>query len=106
VTVPDLVGRTREEAEAALEEAHLKVRVERTNNILKSSGVVEQSVDPGSRVLRGTEVTITVNESTVRDHLDHWFGGADGIGDNGVGDNGFGDNGIDDNESDEENEED
>lgn len=106
VTVPDLVGRTREDAEAALEEAHLKVRVELTNNILKSSGVVEQSVDPGSRVLRGTEVTITVNESTVRDHLDHWFGGADGIGDNGDGDNGFGDNGFGSNDSDEESEED
>jgi hypothetical protein len=74
VTVPDLIGRTAEDARETIKSSHLKVNVETTSNILKKSGVVDQSPKAGSRVTRGTTVTITVNESTFRDQVDDWFG--------------------------------
>jgi serine/threonine-protein kinase len=74
VTVPDLIGRTADDARETIKSSHLKVNVETTSNILKKSGVVDQSPKAGSRVTRGTTVTITVNESTFRDQVDDWFG--------------------------------
>ena len=62
-TVPNVVGKTQEEARKALEDAGLKVSITKTEDTSKENGkVVKQSADAGSTVEKGTTVTITVNE--------------------------------------------
>ncbi len=61
-TVPNVIGKTQEEAKKALEGAGLKVSVTTAEDSSKESGkVIKQSIDAGSTVERGTTITITVN---------------------------------------------
>lgn len=62
VEVPDLTGKTEEEAKQALTDAKLKWKSTSTvNDSSKGSGVVEQTVSAKSMVDKNTEVSITIN---------------------------------------------
>ncbi len=64
VEVPDLSGKTEEEAKTAITNAKLKWKsTEKTSDSSKTNGVVvNQSISSGSMVDKNTEITITVNE--------------------------------------------
>ena len=63
VTVPSLVGKTENEARAALSNAGLKANIANDEDTTKDDGVVlKQSVDAGKVVDEGTTVTITINK--------------------------------------------
>lgn len=65
VEVPDLAGKTEEEAKAEIEKAKLKwKRTDRITDSSKPNGVVEQSISAKSMVDKGEEITITINEYT------------------------------------------
>ena len=63
-TVPNLVGKSEEEAKSAIEEAGLTLNaVATTEDTSKDNGiVVKQSLDIGSSVEKGSNITITVNK--------------------------------------------
>ena len=63
VEVPDLTGKTEEEAKATITEAKLKYKAtEKIKDSSKGKGVVEQSISAGSFVDKNTEIKITINE--------------------------------------------
>ena len=62
VVVPDVIGKTPEEAKKALEEAGFTVVVTNEEDSSKATGVVlKQSLDVGETVEKGGSITITVN---------------------------------------------
>jgi beta-lactam-binding protein with PASTA domain len=61
VTVPDVVGLSRESAEAALSDAELEVVTEEQESEEPEDDVIAQNPAAGSEVERGTTVTITVS---------------------------------------------
>ncbi len=64
IEVPDLSGKTEEEAKATLTNAKLKWKsTTKVNDSSKPNGVVvDQNISKGSKVDKDTEITITVNE--------------------------------------------
>ncbi len=64
VEVPDLSGKTENEAKTAIKDAKLKWKsTDKTSDSNKPNGVVvNQSISSGSMVDKDTEITITVNE--------------------------------------------
>ncbi|MET4925548.1 PASTA domain-containing protein [Streptomyces sp. PSRA5] len=64
VHMPDVTGRSEEEATASLEDAGLDVRIaaERINSPEDAGAVAEQSVKEGSKLARGDTVTLTVSK--------------------------------------------
>ena len=69
VTVPEVTGRTQAEAKSALEAAGLKVSVTTAEDSSKENGkVIKQSIDAGSTVDKGTQITITVNSYEALKH--------------------------------------
>jgi eukaryotic-like serine/threonine-protein kinase len=64
VTVPDVVGRSEEDARGALEGAGLTVRTQQRESETEEPGtVLEQDPAAGEEVERGAEVTLTVAEA-------------------------------------------
>jgi serine/threonine-protein kinase len=64
VTVPDVAGKQRADAKAALEDAGLKVTVHEQDSTRPKGEVILQDPGAGSRVARGTRTTITVSRGT------------------------------------------
>ena len=62
VRVPDVVGLSQSSAENALDDRDLIADVERVESDEPEDEVIEQSVEPGREVERGTRVTIQVSE--------------------------------------------
>ena len=63
VEVPDLSGKSEEQAKAAIAEAKLKwVRTDKVKDSSKGIGVVGQSISAKSMVNKNSEITITINE--------------------------------------------
>ena len=61
--VPDVVGKTRDEAQEALTELGMEVTIKEKEDTTKSDGVVlEQNVQAGSQSEEGAKITITVNK--------------------------------------------
>jgi beta-lactam-binding protein with PASTA domain/predicted Ser/Thr protein kinase len=58
--VPNVVGRQRDAAETALEQASLEVTIRETESDQPEGTVLAQTPAPGTRVATGTSVTITV----------------------------------------------
>jgi serine/threonine-protein kinase len=65
-TVPDLTGKTEEEAKKAIEDAGLTLATTKTSeDSSKTDGIViSQTLDAGEEVEKGTKITITVNKVT------------------------------------------
>ena len=65
VSVPDLYGKTESQAKSDLTNAKLKWKsTEKTSDSSKPNGVViNQSISSGSMVDKGTEITITINNT-------------------------------------------
>ncbi len=64
-TVPKVVGKTREEAEKALEEANLEVEVvEETSRTVEEGYVISQEVEANSEAYAGDTITIHVSKGT------------------------------------------
>ena len=63
VTVPNLIGKTEEEAKSEIENAKLKLKTVLTaEDRTKNDGeVIKQSLDAGTEVERDSEITITIN---------------------------------------------
>jgi eukaryotic-like serine/threonine-protein kinase len=61
VSVPDVVGQTRETAETEIEETGLEVSVQQSESDQPVGEVVSQSPSPGTKLDRGERVTITVS---------------------------------------------
>ncbi len=65
VSVPDVVGKSEDDARTAIEDAGLRVTVVKREDDERDPGtVLEQSPNKGAAVARGTAVTITVSEET------------------------------------------
>ena len=64
VTVPDLLGKTEDEAKTAIKDAGLKLKtVASTEDTTKDDGVVvKQSLEAGTEVDKNSTITITVNK--------------------------------------------
>ena len=64
VTVPDLTGKTEEEAKKAIKDAGLKLKtVTKEEDTTKDDGkVIKQSLEAGTEVEKDSAITITVNE--------------------------------------------
>ncbi len=63
VPVPDVLGKTEEEAKKLIEDLKLKVVVKTGEDTTKSNGVViKQDIDSGTQVEEETTITITVNK--------------------------------------------
>ena len=63
VDVPNVIGKTEEEAKKAIEAAKLKATIKYEENTSKSDGVViKQDKEGGSKVDEGSTITITVNK--------------------------------------------
>ncbi|WP_329032746.1 PASTA domain-containing protein [Streptomyces sp. NBC_01725] len=64
VHMPDVTGRSEEEATASLEDAGLDVKIaaERVNSPEESGAVARQSAKEGSRLARGDTVTLTISK--------------------------------------------
>ncbi|MCI9015798.1 MAG: PASTA domain-containing protein [Clostridia bacterium] len=64
VTVPNVVGKTEEEAKKAITDAKLKLKqVIQTDDPTKEDGkIVKQDLNSGTTVNEGTEITITLNK--------------------------------------------
>lgn len=61
--VPDVVGKTEEQAKKEIEEAKLKVAVKYEENMAKSNGIVlKQDKEGGTKADEGSTITITVNK--------------------------------------------
>ena len=64
--VPDVVGKSKDEAQKALTELGMEVTIKEKEDINKSDGVVlDQSIESGSNSEEGTKITITVNKLAV-----------------------------------------
>ena len=61
IAVPDVTGRTREQAEVTLADAGLEARVEERSSTEPEGRVLDQSPLPGTEVERGDRVTIFVS---------------------------------------------
>jgi eukaryotic-like serine/threonine-protein kinase len=66
VTVPAVVGKQKADAQAALQDAGLKVTVHELDSKVTKGQVVSQDPGGGSRVARDTRVTITVSKGIQR----------------------------------------
>ena len=66
VTVPDVVGKDRADARAALEDAGLKVTVHEQDSSEPDGRVLTQSPGGGSTVARGSRVTITASKGQAK----------------------------------------
>jgi serine/threonine-protein kinase len=64
VTVPGVVGKDQADARAALEDAGLRVTVHKQESTEPKDRVTGEDPGPGSRVARGSRVTITVSAGT------------------------------------------
>jgi serine/threonine-protein kinase len=64
VTVPDVVGKQKADAQAALQDAGLKVTVHEASSSVAKGQTISQAPGAGSRVARGTRATITVSKGT------------------------------------------
>ena len=63
VDVPNVIGKTEEEAKKAIEGAKLKAQVKYEENTSKSDGIViKQDKEGGSKADEGSTITITVNK--------------------------------------------
>ncbi len=69
VEVPNLLGKTEDEAKEAIAQAQLKwKRTDTVKDSSKGKGVVEQSISAKSMVNKGEEITITINEYVAMQH--------------------------------------
>jgi serine/threonine-protein kinase len=64
VTVPDVVGKQRADAQAALQDAGLKVTIHELDSTSPKGQTIAQDPGAGSRVARDTRATITVSKGT------------------------------------------
>jgi serine/threonine-protein kinase len=64
VNVPDVVGKQKADAQAALQDAGLKVTVHEASSSVAKGQTISQDPGAGSRVARGTRATITVSKGT------------------------------------------
>ena len=63
VTVPDVLGKSEEEAKKIIEEAKLQAIVKTGEDTSKSNGVViKQDVESGTQIVEGSSITITINK--------------------------------------------
>ena len=61
--VPDVVGKTKDEAQEALTELGMEVTIKEKEDLNQSDGVVlEQNVQAGSQSEEGAKITLTVNK--------------------------------------------